>query len=161
MNRNASCIILAAGKGTRMKSEKPKVLCEVLFRPMLDWVAESAVTAGIEKICIVIGCGGEYVKEHVAKTKLYEGKTCFALQQEMLGTGHAVMQTRPFLEQNLDNDVLILCGDAPFIDSKTIEESYTYHHRHKNSATVISAILDDPTNYGRIIRKGGNVQKLV
>lgn len=109
-----SALILAAGNGKRMKSAKPKVLCEVLFKPMICWVRDWCERAGISEVCVVLGPDGDEVKTHFP-----EG-TSFALQQERRGTGHAALQAKAFLRAHAGGDVLVLGGDAPFVDDETI-----------------------------------------
>ncbi len=142
-------IILAAGEGKRMKSSSPKVLSEVLFKPMLKWVVDSVNDSGIKNVCVVAGYKSEEIENYLSFTNIHSE---IALQKERKGTAHAVMMATEFLQKNLDSDVLILGGDAPFIDSKTIKDSYALHKRENNSATVISAKLDNPYGYGRIVR---------
>ena len=148
-------VILAAGEGTRMKSKKPKALAEVLFSPMIDWVTGAVRESGIDDICVVKGFGAEFLDAHL------NGSCETVLQTERLGTGHAVMQAGGFIEKS-GGDVLVLNGDAPFIDAKTIYDALTLHRKEGNSVTVISAEIDDPTGYGRIIRcADGSVEKIV
>ncbi len=141
-------VILAGGEGKRMKMDKPKPLAEVLSQPMLRWVINSVRRAGIDKICVVKGFGKEYIEEFVS-TLDFPVETVF--QAERLGTGHAVMQAKDFLSEN-KGSVVILNGDAPFMDAQTISDSYDYHTGNGNAATVISAKVGDPTGYGRIVR---------
>ncbi len=145
---NKCAVILAGGEGKRMKMNKPKPLAEVLSEPMLKWVLNSVRRAGIDKICVVKGFGKEYIDEFVS-TLDFPVETVF--QAERLGTGHAVMQAKAFLEENMGS-VVILNGDAPFMDSETIKSSYEFHEAQSNAVTVISAKVDDPTGYGRIVR---------
>lgn len=141
-------VILAAGDGVRMKSSRPKVLAEVLFKPMIDWVVDRAVECGFadEDICVVTGHGREILCEH-----LRDGIQT-AVQEERLGTGHAVMQALPFINAHGNSNVLVLNGDSPMIDSETLKLAFEYHMRSGNAATVISANVDNPTGYGRIKR---------
>ncbi len=151
-------IILAGGEGKRMKMNKPKPLAEVLGKPMLRWVVNSVRKAGIDKICIVKGFGKEYIDEFV-ETLDFEVETVF--QAERLGTGHAVMQAKSFLAENKGN-VVILNGDAPFMDFETVKNSLEYHNAENNCATVISAKVADPTGYGRIVRdENGQVTGII
>lgn len=150
-----SAIILAAGKGTRMKSSSPKVLCEVLFKPMINWVTEACYDASINNICVVTGYGGDEVKKALDDNI----ETC--VQEKQLGTGHAVMMAKDFLQKNIDGDVIVLCGDAPFMDPTTIDNAYDLHKRQKNAITVITARLDDPTGYGRIVRSRNGIERIV
>lgn len=155
---NKCAVILAGGEGKRMKMNKPKPLAEVLSRPMLEWVLNSVKSAGVDKICVVKGFGKEYIDEFVS-TLDFPVETVY--QAERLGTGHAVMQAKDFLKEN-GGSVVILNGDAPFMDSETIESSYNFHISENNAATVISAKVDDPTGYGRIVRdENGNLSSIV
>lgn len=154
-----SCaVILAGGEGKRMKSDKPKTLSLVLNKPMLRWVIDSVKEAGIEKICIVKGYKKECIDEYLAQSGLSDISTVF--QAERLGTGHAVMMAKDFLNEN-KGDVVILNGDAPFMDSDTIKQSLLKHKEEKNSATVISAKVTDPTGYGRIVRDENGALKAI
>ncbi len=155
MNLNCA-LILAAGEGTRMKADCPKVLTEVLFKPMLDWVIDAAKQGGLDDICVVTGHKHEIVEEHLA------GKYNTVIQAERLGTGHAVMQAKKFLEEHRFGNVLILNGDAPLMDSNTIKSAYDYHTAKNNAVTIISAKIPNPYGYGRIIRsKEGVLKKIV
>ena len=145
----AKCaVILAGGEGKRMKSNMPKPMSQVLGKPMLQWVIDSVRGAGIENICVVKGYKKECIEEYVA-TLPYEVETVY--QAERLGTGHAVMMAKDFLLKN-KGDVVILCGDAPFMDKDTVANAFSQHDSEGASATVISAVLDDSTGYGRIVR---------
>lgn len=145
---NISAIILAAGDGTRMKSSGPKVMCEVLGEPMIGWVMDSVKESGFpdENIGVVVGNGADTVKEYIAK----KGQFLTFMQTERKGTGHAVMQAAEMLQKG--ENVLILCGDAPFIDSDTILKSLNEHTYSDNDVTVVTAKIADPGSYGRIIR---------
>jgi len=151
-------IILAGGEGKRMGSDKPKTLCEVLSKPMLRWVIDAVRKAGIEDICVVKGYRAEYIDEYIG-TLPFEVKT--VLQSERLGTGHAVMMAREYLEE-MGGSVVILGGDAPFVDAGTIASSYNQHKDTDSCATVISAEVPDSTGYGRIVRDDmGNLKAIV
>ena len=151
-------VILAGGEGKRMKSDKPKTLSEVLGRPMLCWVMSALRKAGIDDICVVKGFKKECVEEYLS-TLDFSVESVF--QAERLGTGHAVMMAKDFLKKHSGN-VVILNGDAPFMDSKTIEDSLKAHIENDCAATVISAKVDDPTGYGRIVRdENGDVKSIV
>lgn len=143
-----SAIILAGGEGKRMGSDKPKTLCEVLSKPMLRWVIDAVRAAGIDDICVVKGYKAEYIDEYV-ETLPFKVET--VLQSERLGTGHAVMMARDFLESR-GGSVVILGGDAPFVDADTIKDSFTLHSETSSCATVISAEVPDATGYGRVVR---------
>lgn len=141
-------IVLAAGDGKRMKSAKPKVMCEVLGEPMIGWVLDSLKGAGIddESIGVVIGNGADTVKKYLDK----RGKYKTFMQTERKGTGHAVMQAEEMLSAG--DNVLVLCGDAPFVNCDTIIAALNQHTYDGNDVTVVSADLPDPGNYGRIVR---------
>lgn len=142
-------IILAGGKGTRMKSDSPKVMCEVLFEPMLYYVVRAVREAGCEEICVVTGYKHEVLEEYV-KTLGDDIKT--VLQNPQLGTGHAVMTAREFVEAHADDEILILNGDGPLMDKATIDAAYDYHKKNDNSITLISALVDDTKGIGHIKR---------
>ena len=148
-------VILAAGMGTRMKSKMPKVLHKVCGKPLSKWVIDASKAAGADKVCAVVGHKAETVKEVL-------GDVCeFALQAEQKGTGHAVMQAIDVIK-NSKGEVVILNGDTPLITAETINKAIEYHKNNGNQATVITAILDDATGYGRIVRDNdGSVLKSV
>ena len=148
-------VILAAGMGTRMKSKMPKVLHKVCGKPLSKWVIDASEAAGADKVCAVVGHKAETVKEVL-------GDVCeFALQAEQKGTGHAVMQAIDVIK-NSKGEVVILNGDTPLITAETINKAIEYHKNNGNQATVITAILDDATGYGRIVRDNdGYVLKIV
>ena len=151
-------IILAGGEGKRMKSDKPKTLSEVLGKPMLWWVMSALKKAGIDDICVVKGFKKECIEEYLS-TLDFEVESVF--QAERLGTGHAVMMAKDFLASH-DGNVVILNGDAPFMTAETIEKSLEQHISSGAAATVISARVDDPTGYGRIVRdRSGNLKAIV
>ncbi len=153
---NLDCaVILAAGEGKRMKSSKPKVLSQVLFQPMLKWVADAALRAGLENLCVVSGFMRECVEQYMEDLKQQHARyrrVCFAYQNERKGTGHAVMMAERFLKQHSGGNVLVLNGDAPLVDEDVIRSSYQQHTNEKNAVTVIAATLRDPAGYGRIVR---------
>lgn len=148
-------VILAAGMGTRMKSKMPKVLHKVCGKPLSKWVIDASKAAGADKVCAVVGHKAETVKEVL-------GDVCeFALQAEQKGTGHAVMQAIDVIK-NSKGEVVILNGDTPLITAETINKAIEYHKNNGNQSTVITAILDDATGYGRIVRDNdGSVLKIV
>lgn len=148
-------IILAGGQGKRMKAPIPKPMFRVLGKPMLEWVLGACEEAGLEKICVITGYEADQIKN-------YLGDRCeTAFQAERLGTGHAVMQSIPFLEAETDGNTLVLCGDAPFIDCKTIQDSLEYHSASGNAVTVITANVVQPFGYGRILRTDSGISGIV
>ena len=141
-------VILAGGEGKRMKSNKPKTLSPVLGKPMLLWVISAVRNAGIDDLCVVKGFKKEDVEEFLS-TLDFNVESVF--QAERLGTGHAVMMAKDFLKAH-DGNVVILNGDAPFMTAETIKNSLEQHTKSGCAATVISARVDDPHGYGRIVR---------
>lgn len=141
-------VILAGGEGKRMKSNKPKTLSPVLGKPMLLWVISAVRNAGIDDLCVVKGFKKEDVEEFLS-TLDFNIESVF--QAERLGTGHAVMMAKDFLKSH-DGNVVILNGDAPFMTAETIKNSLEQHTKSGCAATVISARVDDPHGYGRIVR---------
>lgn len=150
MNKKCA-IILAGGKGTRMKTETPKVMCEVLFMPMIGYVVDAVNEAGCQDICVVTGHCNETVEAY-----LPDG-TETAFQAERLGTGHAVMQTTDFISRHKGWDVLILNGDGPMIDAETLNNAYDYHKANNNAMTLVSAIVEDTDGIGHIKRNENGV----
>ena len=138
-----------------MKSKLQKVLHTVCGKPLSQWVIDASKAAGADKVCAVVGHKAETVKEVL-------GDVCeFALQAEQKGTGHAVMQAIDVIK-NSKGEVVILNGDTPLITAETINKAIEYHKNNDNQATVITAILDDATGYGRIVRDNdGSVLKIV
>ena len=151
-------VILAGGEGKRMKSQKPKTLSEVLGKPMLLWVMNAVRNAGVDDICVVKGFKKECIDEYLATLDFVVESV---YQAERLGTGHAVMMAKDFLKSH-DGNVVILNGDAPFMTAETIQNSLKQHIATNSAATVISAKVDDPTGYGRIVRdENGNLKAIV
>jgi len=148
-------VILAAGEGKRMKSKKSKVLHMACGMTLIDWVYRSVKNAGVNETVVVVGHKAEDVKESMGDNVLY------AYQDKQLGTGHAVMQTNEHFKGK-EGQVLVLCGDTPLITSETISNTFEIHNKNNNSATVITAELQNPAGYGRIVRdKNNNVLKIV
>ena len=148
-------VILAAGKGTRMKSALPKVLHKVGGKPMVQHVLDAAKEAGTTRNVIVIGFGGEKVKETIGE------QAEIVVQAEQLGTGHAVRQAEGVLS-GVEGTVLVLCGDTPLLTGSLLKKLCKEHEVSGAKATVLTAIMPDATGYGRIIRdKAGNVAKIV
>lgn len=141
------CIILAGGAGKRMKSERPKVLAEVLFKPMLGWVLDAAEGYGFDKVGVVTGYRADLTEAYIAKRG---GEIFTYLQKEQKGTGDAVKSAEELIRQT--DYVCVLNGDAPFIDSETLKSSLEYHKAQGADVTVITAEIDEPAGYGRIIR---------
>ncbi len=150
-----TAIILAAGAGTRMKSSKPKVLHEVCGKPMVKHVIEQVRKAGAKNIIAVVGHGAESVKGALESENI-----SFAVQAEQLGTGHAVMQASDLIDQ--DGNVLVLCADTPLITAESLTALIDYHVGKNNAVTVLTAEVDNPFGYGRIVREDdGSFKKIV
>lgn len=150
-------VILAAGKGTRMKSKLPKVLHKAGGKPMLQQVLDAAKAAGAKRNIVVTGFGGETVREVMGAQDGVE----YVTQAEQLGTGHAVLQAEPSLKDE-QGTVMVLCGDTPLLTGELLEKLYQEHVSAKAKATVLTAIMPDATGYGRIIRaQDGSVEKIV
>ncbi|UYV13596.1 MAG: NTP transferase domain-containing protein [Phycisphaera sp.] len=143
-------IILAAGKGTRMGSDLPKVVHPVGGRPMVSIVAEACHAVGCTPIVAVVGHGREHVERALVDAS---GDIRYALQAEQLGTGHAVLAAESELnDASPDSDVLVLCGDGPLIRDDTIRTLLDTHRKANAAATLATAAVDDPTGYGRVVR---------
>ncbi|MBR3539354.1 MAG: NTP transferase domain-containing protein [Eubacterium sp.] len=137
-------LILAAGKGTRMESELPKVLHRCMGKPMVCHVIEAAREAGADRIVVIAGYKSEEVHAELGDSVLY------AEQTEQLGTGHAVLCAKEQL--GTEGSTMVLCGDTPLISARTLRQLADAHEKAGNGVTVLSAILEDPKGYGRIIR---------
>lgn len=146
-------IILAAGKGTRMKSETPKVLHTIFDKTLVGYVLDALNKTNLcDENFVIVGHQAERVNEYI-NNNYSNAKT--VLQSPQLGTGHAVSMVLPYLE-NYCGDVIILCGDTPLITSETLKEFIEYHKSTNSDLTVMSAIFENPTNYGRIKRTSQN-----
>ena len=152
-------IILAAGKGTRMKSETPKVLHTIFEKTLVGYVIEAVNNTGFaDENFVIVGHQAERVDEYI-KNNYPNAKT--VIQSPQLGTGHAVSMALPYIKE-FDGEIIILCGDTPLITSETLKEFVEFHRNTKSDLTVMSAIFDNPTNYGRIIRSSeGKVSAII
>ncbi len=152
-------IILAAGEGTRMKSKLSKVLHKVCGKPILEYVIKASRGAGTEKNVVVVGHGGDMVKEYFKDDPIVFKDQPIG-EDVPYGTGFALMQAVDHIEDN--STVIILYGDTPLITELTINKLINYHKENEFQATVLTAILDNPTGYGRIIREdAGDILKIV
>ncbi|HBT95975.1 MAG TPA: UDP-N-acetylglucosamine diphosphorylase/glucosamine-1-phosphate N-acetyltransferase [Coriobacteriia bacterium] len=143
-----STLILAAGAGTRMKSSKSKVAHELLKKPLVRWVVDAANAAGSAKVITVVGHEREQVIPLVEDTEI-------VVQEERLGTGHAVKIARDILTRDASDEassLVVLCGDTPLITAETISSLVSSQQQNKAAICVLTHLLDDPTNYGRILR---------
>ena len=139
-------IILAAGDSTRMKSDIPKVLHPILGRPMLDYVIKAVRGSGTQRLMVVIGFKQEMVMDRFRGFDIE-----FVIQKERLGTAHAVLQTASHLE-GFDGDCLITCGDTPLLNDESLRNFHQKHRDEGADLTLLTAYLDDPSGYGRILR---------
>jgi bifunctional UDP-N-acetylglucosamine pyrophosphorylase/glucosamine-1-phosphate N-acetyltransferase len=150
-------IILAAGVSKRMNTQIAKVLHEVCGRPMLAYVLDACREIGVSKIYVVVGFSGEHVKERFSEVE----NVVWVEQDEQLGTAHAVLCCKEHL-QDFEGETLILCGDGPLIRAQTLQKLIAKHQIEQSAATLATALLNDPTGYGRIIRDAyGNIQGIV
>ncbi|MBK7140669.1 MAG: NTP transferase domain-containing protein [bacterium] len=150
MSSKRAAIVLAAGKGKRMKSDLPKVLHEIHGRPMVSILLDTLIRLKFDKIVVVIGHKGEMVQDALKNYKVE-----FAWQREQHGTGHAVMMTKDQMA-SFDGTTLVAAGDVPFLSESAINNLFDVHTRTKAVATCLSAIFPDATGYGRIIRDGNS-----
>ena len=147
-------IILAAGKGTRMKSKYPKVIHKVCGKEMVNHVVDTSKKSGVEETIVVLGHGAEAVRERLSDDIIT------VMQTEQLGTAHAVRMAEEYIED--EDTIVVLCGDTPLIKEDTLKKLFEYHVENNCHTTVLSTIVDDPTGYGRIIRdENGDLLKIV
>jgi bifunctional UDP-N-acetylglucosamine pyrophosphorylase/glucosamine-1-phosphate N-acetyltransferase len=147
-------VILAAGKGTRMNSDLPKVLHQVDGQPMVHYAIQAAKDAGAYDVCVIVGYQAKMVKDSIYDV------VEFVEQKEQLGTGHAVKCALDFI--GTEGNTLVLCGDTPLVTADTLKALEETHRKQSNGVTVLSAILPDASGYGRIIRdKDGTFVKIV
>lgn len=152
---NTYAVVLAAGQGTRMKSNLYKVLHPVCGKPMVAHVIDHIQQLGTDRIVTIVGHGAEKVEETLGNVSEY------ALQSEQLGTAHAVLQAESLLA-DLEGTTIVICGDTPLIRSTTMQELIRHHRSLNAKATILTAFADDPSGYGRIIRgKNGEVLRNV
>ena len=149
-------VVLAAGKGTRMKSRRPKVLHEAGGLPLIEHVLRTADGLAPSTTIIVVGHGASAVQERLAKRL----GLLFAVQEPQLGTGHALLQTEPLLEGR-SGTVVLLSGDVPLLRVGTLRALVDRHRRTNAAATVVTAVMDDPAGYGRVIRTNGSISAIV
>ncbi|HWQ74104.1 MAG TPA: bifunctional UDP-N-acetylglucosamine diphosphorylase/glucosamine-1-phosphate N-acetyltransferase GlmU [Syntrophomonas sp.] len=152
---DCSAVVLAAGKGVRMRSHIPKVAHRVGGAPMVKHVVTAISQAGIDKITLVVGQQQELIKEIFADREIH-----YAVQAEQLGTGHALLQAYEQVQH--DDTVLVVAGDTPLLQAETLRKLMDFHLQHQASATVLSTSIDDPYGYGRIVRgENGSFLRIV
>ncbi|MCC5894290.1 MAG: bifunctional UDP-N-acetylglucosamine diphosphorylase/glucosamine-1-phosphate N-acetyltransferase GlmU [Alkalibacterium sp.] len=148
-------VVLAAGQGTRMKSKLYKVMHPVMGKPMVGHVVDQALEANMDKVVTVTGVGAETVQDYLGD------KSEYVLQEQQLGTAHAVEQAGPIL-RNEEGTTLVICGDTPLLTKETLDSLMAHHEEAGAKATVLTAHADDPFGYGRVIRlEDGSVSKIV
>ncbi|NLM22274.1 MAG: bifunctional UDP-N-acetylglucosamine diphosphorylase/glucosamine-1-phosphate N-acetyltransferase GlmU [Peptococcaceae bacterium] len=148
-----TCVILAAGKGTRMKSDLPKVMHQLVGMPLIDHVLAKTQKLGIKDIITIVGHGRDIVAAHIGN------RSDIVIQEKQLGTGHALCQAAPKLKD--DSCVLVLSGDQPLLSLNTLASLLEHHQLSGAAATVLSAVMKEPYGYGRIIKKDGVFQGIV
>lgn len=149
-------VVLAAGKGTRMKSRLPKVLHPIAGRPLLERAVLTAMTLAPSSVSVVIGHGADQIRTYGARWPAVQ----FVVQEPQLGTGHALLSTESLL-QGRTGTVLLLSGDVPLLKPQTLQALLEVHARSGAAATVLTAIIDRPFGYGRIVRTAGAIQRIV
>jgi len=156
MKQGFLAIILAAGQGTRFKSEKIKVIHSILGKPMLQLVVDCIQKLKPERIHVVVG----YQKDEVMK-QIASPKISFVYQQKQLGTAHAVLAAKNVLQKEKEKDVLVINGDMPLITTSTLKPLLSFHRREGNSLTLLSAELENPKGFGRLIRSENKIVRIV
>lgn len=152
---NKYALVLAAGKGTRMKTKLPKCAFPILKKPMIEYIIESLETSTIDETCVVVGHQRKVIED------ILDGRVSFAYQEKQLGTGHAAMSAEEVLGKK-EGTTLILLGDMPLIDQTTIDNILSTHEKLGNDLTVVTTNFNDPKGYGRIIRdKYGKIESIV
>ena len=147
-------VVLAAGKGTRMKSDKPKVVHEVLYKPMINIIVDELKRLGVDETIVIVGHGAEQVEA------LLDDDVTVVYQREQKGTGHAVLQAKDVLG-DLEGTTIVLNGDAPLIRAETLQGLIDYHNQSNNKGTVMSCDCDLSLAFGRIIKKDGQMTAIV
>jgi UDP-N-acetylglucosamine diphosphorylase/glucosamine-1-phosphate N-acetyltransferase len=143
---NVAVIILAAGMGTRMKSDKAKVLHKILGKPMVIYVVQTAKRVVGNNVILVVGNQADKIREIVSENN----ELIYAIQKDQLGTGHAVLCALPYIPEHIE-EVVILCGDVPLLSSDTVVRLIDDHIKAKRDISLLAVDVDDPTGYGRVI----------
>lgn len=148
-------LLLAAGKGTRMKSDRAKVLFPLAGRPLIHYAVEAVEAARFDRILVVVG----HQREQVAEV-LRRHHVSLVVQEPQLGTGHAVQCAAPLLA-GFTGTLVVLAGDSPLIRPRTLRSLLAHHHETQAAVTVLTAVVPDPSGYGRIVRQGGRITGIV
>ena len=156
MKQGFLALILAAGQGTRFKSEKIKVLHLMMGKSMLQLVVDSIQKLKPEKMYVVVG----YQKDEVMK-EIVSPQVSFVHQQKQLGTAHAALAAQDVLKKEGEKDILVINGDMPLITAATLKPLLSFHHRQRNSLTLLSAELENPEGFGRLIRSENKIARIV
>lgn len=146
---------MAAGKGTRMNAELPKVLHKLNNKTMVEYVIDKTLEMNPDKLIVIVGYKSDLIKKQLTKYDIE-----YVEQQEQLGTGHAIMQCQNTLN-DFEGDTLILSGDVPLITKETLSNLYDNHIENDSKGTVLSALMKNPTGYGRIVTEGGTFISIV
>lgn len=153
--KNRFAVVLAAGQGTRMKSKLFKVLHPILKQPMIHYVLDALSPVGISEMVTVVGHGADQVKSNIGE------RSGFVVQEEQLGTAHAVLQTKELLN-NREGTTIVVCGDTPLITAETYDRLFEHHESEQAKATILTTKVDNPDGYGRVVRdKAHDVEKIV
>ncbi|HEY5438300.1 MAG TPA: NTP transferase domain-containing protein [Acidimicrobiales bacterium] len=165
MSRPTCVVVLAAGEGTRMKSTRPKPLHHLCGRPMVLYVLDAAAHEDVRATVVVVGHGATWVEKSLTERARADANLVFVEQSEQLGTGHAVSVALPTITDELgtsDGDVLIMPGDTPLLRPSTVARLLHEHRESEAALTVLTAVVDDPSGYGRIVHaKNGTVERIV
>lgn len=157
MNKEIRSVILAAGKGTRMKSEHPKVATVLNSKPLIHYVLDSIYSSGIKSTYVVVG----YKKEIVIDLCKHYPNIHFVEQVEQLGTGHALLSTEDSLK-DFEGSLLVACGDVPLISSLSFKNLIEFHNHNQNIVSVLSCEIENPKGYGRVLRdEKSDLQEIV
>lgn len=153
--KNRYAIVLAAGQGTRMKSKLYKVLHPILGKPMISYVLHALKPSSVDTMVTIVGHGAEEVMSQIGD------KSRFVVQEEQLGTAHAVLQAEPLLKDK-QGTTIVVCGDTPLITGETFEQLFTYHESLQSKATILTTKVENPTGYGRVLRSENlDVERIV
>ena len=155
---NLAIVVLAAGKGTRMQSDRAKVLHELCDKPLIAWVLEAAQQTNPQRVVVIVGHQAEEVKAAVRERF---PNVEFVLQSEMLGTGHAVQQAEKVLA-DFDGDILVTCGDVPLLAGETMQKLVEQRAQQDAAASMLIGVVDEPGSYGRVLcEDDGTVHQII